>query len=193
MIVHPARALTRLLALVTLPLLALVALAFAVAAIIGGGSARSLAESTQLTAAWREVGTFLDRTAPAGGTTVLLAAAGAVLVGLVLLIGALAPARDREFTLAGEEDLRIRRRALRSAGVSLAGTARGTTSTSVRLRARRVRRGGRLKIVATRSPNADAAPIRNTLTERVAPLAAAFGLRTAVRTRVGRSRKSRTA
>lgn len=193
MIVVPARALTRLVALVVLPVLGLVAAAFAVAAIAGGSSARSLAESVQLTAAWREVGTFLSETAPSGGTTVLVAAAGAVIGGIVLLIGALAPARERELRLGGDPDTTVRRRALRGAIASLAGSARGTTGTRVRLRTRRLRSGGRLRVTATRSPRAQADPIRQALDERVAPLAAAFSLRTKITARVGRSRKSRTA
>lgn len=193
MIVYPARALTRLLALVVLPVLGLVSLGFALAAILGSSTARSLAESAQLTAAWREVGTFLSDTAPAGGQTVLLAAAGALLAGIVLLIGALAPARDREVPLTGDGDLTVRRRALRSAAASLAGDVRGTTDTKVRLRTRRLRSGGRLRIAATRSPRAEAAPITHTLKERIAPIADAFALRTKVSARVGKSRKSRIA
>lgn len=193
MIVHPSRALTRLVALILLPVLGVVALAFAVAAVIGGGAARSLADSAQLTSAWRSVGTFLAETAPDGGSTVLIAAAGAVLAGLVLLIGALAPAKDRELRLSGDSRLTIRRRALRSAAASLAGTARGTTSTKVRLRTRRLRSGGRLRVTATRSPRAEARPIKQTLSERIEPLAKAFSLRSSVSSRVGKSRKSRTA
>lgn len=193
MIVLPARALTRLLALVLLPLLGLVAAAFASAAIAGGANARSLADTAQLTQAWREVGTFLENTAPAGGTTVLVAAAGALLIGIILLIGALAPARERELALKDDRDLSIRRRALRSAFVAQAGSARGTTATKVRLRTRRLRRGGRLAVRATRSPRAEAAPIKQSLSARIEPLAAAFALRAKVSSRVGKSRKSRIA
>lgn len=192
MIVHPARAITRLIALVLLPLLGLVSLAFAVAAIIGGSSARSFAHTTELTQAWREVGTFLSHTAPAGGNSVLLAGAGAVVVGLVLLVGALAPARDRELAL-DDRDLTIGRRALRNAASSLAGAPRGTTDTKVRLKTRRLRSGGRLRVTATRSPRAQAAPIKQALGERVGPLATAFSLSTKITTRVGKSRKSRIA
>jgi hypothetical protein len=193
MIVYPSRALTRVVALLLLPVLGLVALAFAVAAVIGGDAARSVADSAQLTAAWRSVGTFLAETAPDGGSTALLAAAGAVLAGLVLLIGALAPAKDREIELRGEPHLTVRRRALRGAAASLAGTARGTTATKVRLRTRRLRSGGRLRVTATRSPRAEARPIKQTLSERIDPLANAFSLRSSVSSRVGKSRKSRTA
>ncbi|MDO9356451.1 MAG: hypothetical protein Q7T55_22325, partial [Solirubrobacteraceae bacterium] len=93
----------------------------------------------------------------------------------------------------GDDRLTVRRRALRSAAASLAGTARGTTTTKVRLRTRRLRSGGRLRVTAMRSPRAEARPIKQTLSERIDPLAKAFSLRSSVTSRVGKSRKSRTA
>ena len=193
MIVHLSRGLNRLLALVVLPLLGLVALAFAVAAVAGESSARSLADSTRLTDAWSEVGTFLRETAPQGETVVVLAGAGAVLLGLVVLIAALAPARERELHLKdGDPDLGIRRRALRAALVSRTGRVRGVTGVKVRLRPRRRKVGGTVRIRATRTPRGDAKAIAATYTERVAPLADAFGLRTKVTSSEGSSRSART-
>lgn len=193
MIVHPARALTRLIALILLPVLGLVSAAFAVAAIVGGNTARDLADASQLTAGWREVTGFLGGTASDGGTTVLVAAGGTLLVGLILLVGALAPARERELALKGDADLTIRRRALRTAASTLAGRPAGTTSTKVRLRTRRLRRGGRLRVEASRSPNVPSAPVKQSLSERIAPLASAFALRAKTTSRVGKSRKRRIA
>ncbi|MBJ7471377.1 MAG: hypothetical protein JHD16_08735 [Solirubrobacteraceae bacterium] len=193
MIVLPARALTRLIALIVLPVLGIAAAVAAVAAIVGGATARSLAEAAMLTDAWRQVGDFLDQTAPSGGSTVVLAAAGAVLGGVVLLIGALAPARERELTLDGDRELTIRRRALQGAAASLAGSVRDTTGAKVRVRTRRLRGGGRLRVRATQTPRGESSQITHTLAERVRPLATAFSLRLRVRSRTGTTRKSRIA
>jgi hypothetical protein len=191
-IVFLSRAVTRVVAFVVLPLLAVVAVAIAVAATIGENRTRDLADQSGLTDAWREVGPFLDRTAPSGDTAAVLAAIGAVLLGVVLLIGALAPTRERELPLADGTDLRIRRRALRSALQSLTGRVLGTTAAKVRVRPRRHRAGGRLDVQVTRTPRADPDAIRATLDERLGPLAGAFALRTKVRSAVGRSRRART-
>lgn len=192
MIVFLSRALTRVVALVVLPLAAVVAVAFAVAAIAGENETRKLADSTGLTDAWREVGPFLDRTAPSGDTAAVVAAAGAVVLGIVLLIGALAPSRERELQLVDRSDLRIRRRALRSALQATVGRVLGVTATKVRLRPRRRRGGGRIVVRVTRTPRADAGAIDSALTERLGPLSGAFSLRTKVRTAVGRNRRART-
>ncbi|MDO9407982.1 DUF6286 domain-containing protein [Patulibacter sp.] len=193
MIVHLSRGLNRLLALIVLPLLGLVALAFAVAAIAGESSARSLADSTRLTDAWAEVGTFLQETAPRGETVVVLAGVGAILVGLIVLIAALAPTRDRELHLKdGDPDLGIRRRALRGALQSRTGRVRGVTGVSVRLKPRRRKVGGTVRVRATRTPRGDAKAIDATYTERMAPISDAFGLRTKVQSSVGSSRRART-
>ncbi|WP_051471190.1 hypothetical protein [Patulibacter minatonensis] len=192
MIVFVSRAVTRVVAFVALPVLAVVAVLVAVAATVGENQSRKLADQSGLTDAWREVGPFLDRTAPSGDTAAVLAAIGAVLLGIVLLIGALAPSREREVPLADGADLRIRRRALRGALQSLTGRVLGTTGAKVRLRPRRRRAGGRLVVQVTRTPRADPDAIRATLDERLGPLAGAFALRTKVRTAVGRSRRART-
>lgn len=193
MIVHLARGLTRLLALVVLPLLGLVALALALAAVAGEGAARSAAAGTGLTDAWDEVGRFLAETAPRGGSVVLLAGAGAIVLGLVLVVAALVPTRERELRLRdGGPDLAIRRRALRAALSSRVGRVRGVTGSRVRLKPRRRRVGGTVRVRATRTPRADAAAVRGGLEERLAPVTGAFGLRTKISSSVGSSRRERT-
>lgn len=193
MIVYLSRGITRLLALIVLPLLGLVALAFAVAATIGENSARDLADSLYLTEGWRRVGTFLDTVAPRGETVVVVAAAGAIVVGLLLVIAALAPTRERELHLKdGDPDLGIRRRALRNALQSRTGRVRGVTGARLRLKPRRRKIGGTVRISATRTPRGDEAVIEATYDERLRPVADAFGLRTKIRSSVGSSRRART-
>lgn len=183
MIVHPARALTRVAALIILPALALVSLAFAVAAIIGGQASRSLASQLGLSDAWRELGAFLTETAPQGNSTVLLAGAGAVLAAILLMIGALAPARERELTLTADDSLAARRRALRAAAADLATGVRGTTDSSVKLKTRRIRSGGRLRVRADRHAQASPSQVNAALRERIEPLADAFALHSNVSSR----------
>jgi len=193
MIVFLSRGITRLVALIALPLLALVALAFAVAAVAGESASRSMADSTRLTAAWRDVGTFLSQTAPSGDTAAVAGGAGAIVLGLVLLIAALVPARERELHLQdGDPALGIRRRALRQALQSRTGRVRGVTGVRVRLRPRRRRVGGTVRVSATRTPRGDRKAIAAAYEERLAPVVDAFGLRTRIRTSVGSSRRART-
>lgn len=193
MIVFLSRGITRLVALIALPLLALVALAFAVAAVAGESASRSMADSTRLTAAWRDVGTFLRETAPSGDTAALAGGAGAIVLGLVLLIAALVPARERELHLRdGDPALGIRRRALRQALQSRTGRVRGVTGVRVRLRPRRRKVGGTVRVLATRTPRGDGKAIAAAYEERLAPVVDAFGLRTRIRTSVGSSRRART-
>jgi hypothetical protein len=193
MIVYLSRGITRLLALIVLPLLGLAALGFAVAAIAGENSARDLADSLYLTEGWRRVGTFLDTVAPRGETVVVVSAAGAILLGLVLVIAALAPTRERELHLkSGDPDLGIRRRALRNALQSRTGRVRGVTGAKLRLKPRRRKVGGTVRVNATRTPRGDRQAIAATYDERLKPIADAFGLTTKIQSSVGSSRRART-
>jgi hypothetical protein len=193
MIVYLSRGITRLVALLALPLLGLAALAFAVAAIIGENRARDLADSLYLTEGWARVGTFLETVAPRGESVVVASAAGAVVLGLVLVIAALVPTRERELHLKdGDPALGIRRRALRNALQSRTGRVRGVTGATVRLKPRRRRVGGTVRVRATRTPRGDAKAIAAVYDERLAPVADAFGLRTRVSSTVGSSRRART-
>jgi hypothetical protein len=193
MIVYLSRGITRLVALLALPLLGLAALAFAVAAIIGESRARDLADSLYLTEGWARVGTFLETVAPRGESVVVASAAGAVVLGLVLVIAALVPTRERELHLKdGDPALGIRRRALRNALQSRTGRVRGVTGATVRLKPRRRRVGGTVRVRATRTPRGDAKAIAAVYDERLAPVADAFGLRTRVSSTVGSSRRART-
>jgi hypothetical protein len=182
-----ARGLTRLVALILLPLLAVVALAFAVAAVIGQSRAASLARSLQLTSAWHQVGRFLARVAPAGQSVVIIAAVGAVVLGAVLLIGSLVRTRERELHLDGEPDLGIRRRALQDALQSLPTRRPGVTSTQVRLRGRR----RTARVQSTLTPRAQPEEIDAALTRELEPLTTAFALKVRVRGSLGRQRRAR--
>lgn len=193
MIVFLARGVARLVALVVLPLLGLVALAFAVAATIGENASKDLADSTGLTGLWGDVGRFLQTTAPSGDTAAVAGGAGAVVLGLLLVVATLVPRRERELHLAdGDPTLGIRRRALRNALASRTGRVRGVTSDRVRLKPRRRRTGGTVRVLATRTPRGDRQAIAATYDERLKPVAQAFGLRTKVQSRVGSSRRART-
>jgi hypothetical protein len=170
-----------------------VALAFAVAAVAGESSARSLADTTRLTDAWQEVGTFLTDVAPRGETVVAASAAGAIVLGLLLVIAALVPTRERELHLKdGDPDLGIRRRALKNALQSRVGRVRGVTAVRLRLRPRRRKVGGTVRVSATRTPRGDGDAIATAYRERLAPITDAFGLRAKIASSVGSSRKART-
>lgn len=189
MIVWLARGVTRIVALVVLPVLAVVALGAAVAAVAGGRRTADAAEALGVTAAWRSVGDAL-----AGGAvderTLALVGAGALAGGLVLLVGVLVPRRERDLPLQDDETLAVRRRAIRQAVGHLAGGVNGVADARVRVRARRLRSGGRLRIRAARVARADASTVVPAVGARVRPVADALGLRTRVRGRAASSRKA---
>lgn len=189
MIVWIARGVTRLVALVVLPVLALLSLAVTVAVVAGGSRTTDALASLGVTDAWRSLGDALG-----GGRldaqTVAIAGAVALVAGLVLLVGALVPRKERDVPLAADHDLAVRRRALRQALGAVAETVPGVSDARVRVRLRRVRDGGRVRIRAARVARGDGSAIVAAVRARVEPVATALGLRARVRETVASSRKA---
>jgi len=183
------RALLRLVTFVLLVVLAVAGLAAAVFSIQGGTGGLSLpklAEYAQLPAVRDRTGDLLSAVEASGSVArySLLAGALAVLLGLLLLIAALVPRRERLVELERGDDgtLNARRRPLAQAARALVEPARGVTEAKVRARARR-RGGGTLRVRALRTRPAQDAAIRASIAERLQPLTQPFKLKTTVRVR----------
>lgn len=148
-----ARSLTRLVGSLLIVALALVGAAAAVFCIQGGHGTLSLAglaSDLHLAALRHTVGIYLLRLRSPGPVAFVsaFAGAGAVLLGLVLLVGALVPRRERLVVLAGGEQGQIaaRRRALAQAAALLAEQPRGVLGAKARARPWRRKPGGRLRV-----------------------------------------------
>jgi len=183
------RALLRLVTFVLFVVLAVAGLAAAVFSIQGGTGGLSLpklAEYAQLPAVRDRTGDLLSAVEASGGVArySLLAGALAVLLGLLLLVAALVPRRERLVELERGDDgtLNARRRPLAQAARALVEPARGVTEAKVRARARR-RGGGTLRVRALRTRPAQDAAIRASIAERLQPLTQPFKLKTTVRVR----------
>lgn len=175
------RALVRLLGFLLLIALALVGLGFALAALLGDQLGVQLEASA--------VSRWLERL-EGDGTQVLEAVIGGgmVLLGLLLLIGALAPRRERRAVLEQGEDgtLDARRRPLAQMFTALAERTRGVTHAKAKLRLGRRVRHGRLVLRAERPRTTESSAVRETVQANVGELAAAFGLKTRVQAPLGR-------
>ena len=183
------RALLRIVTFVVLVVLAVAGLAAAVFSIQGGTGGLSLpklAEYAQLPAVRDRTGDLLSAVEASGSVArySLLAGALAVLLGLLLLVAALVPRRERLVELERGDDgtLNARRRPLAQAARALVEPARGVTEAKVRARARR-RGGGTLRVRALRTRPAQDAAIRASIAERLQPLTQPFKLKTTVRVR----------
>ena len=175
------RALVRLLGFLLLIALALVGLGFALATLLGD-----------------ELGVQLDGSAVSrwferlegDGTQILEAVIGGgmVLLGLLLLIGALAPRRERRAVLEQGElgTLDARRRPLAQMFTVIAERTRGVTHAKAKLRLGRRPRHGRLVLRAERPRTTESAAVRESVRSAVGELAAAFGLKTRVQVPLGR-------
>jgi hypothetical protein len=173
------RALLRLLGFLLLIALALVGLGFALAALLGDQLGVQLEGSA--------VSRWLERLE--GNDTQLLEAViggGMVVLGLLLLIGALAPRRERRAVLEQAEHgtLDARRRPLAQMFTALAERTRGVTHAKATLRRRA--RHGRLVLRAERSRTTDSTAVREAVRSNVGELAAAFGLTTRIHAPLGR-------
>ena len=175
------RALVRLLGFLLLIALALVGLGFALAALLGDQLGVQLEGSA--TSRW------LERL-EGNGTQVLEAVIGGgmVLLGLLLLIGALAPRRERRAVLEQGEHgtLDARRRPLAQMFTALAERTRGVTHAKAKLRLGRRARHGRLVLRAERPRTTESTAVREAVRSDVGELAAAFGLKTRVQAPLGR-------
>lgn len=184
------RALARVIAVLLPAALALAGLAVAIAS-VGSGEGFSvpwLAELIGLPSLERAVGDWFASLEADGPVAVVaaLCGAGAVLLGLALLVGVLVPRRERLVTLhsAKEGDITARRRALKHVGEALVQEAGDVTGARVKVRPRR-RRGGRLRVTAHRTRPADPDSVRSAATAALEPLTGKLPLRAKVRTRRG--------
>ena len=184
-------ALVRVLAFVLLLALAVVGLAAAVFSIQGGTETLSyseLASMAGLPEARDAISGWCDQIAADGSIAVVavLCGVGAILLGLLLIVGVLVPRRERLITLEQREDgtLAARRRPLALVARTLAEQARGVTEAKVRARPRR-RAGGTLTVRAARTRQTDEATARSGVEAQLEPLVGPFDLRTRVASRVG--------
>lgn len=186
------RTLTRLITFLLLLALAVFGGAVAVFSIGGGSGTFSLPGLAELIGlpVLRDDAGMLLRAVEAGGPIALvtaLAALGAIVVGLLLLIGAFAPRRERLVVLEQDDSgtLAARRRPLARAAAALAEGTRGVTATRVRVRPRRRGRGGKLRVRASHPRTADPDQVRTAATSALEPLTGAFGLKATVEPKLG--------
>lgn len=184
------RAIARLVAFVLLVLLAVVGLAVAVAS-LGGGSGFSipglaeLVNLPQLEDRARDLFEQVESPGPAEAVPAL-AGLGGVVVGILLLVGALWPRRERLVTLeeGSEGTLAARRRSLAQVAGALAEQARPVSTTKVRVRPRRRGQGGRLEVRAVHPRSYEAEEVERQATGSLEPLTSAFALKAKVRPRL---------
>jgi hypothetical protein len=136
-----------------------------------------------------DVGRFLHHVGAPGPVAglALLCGLAAVILGMLLVAGVIAPRRERLVVL--ERDAREGRLAARPAPLremvrALAASAPGATSiTRPRLRRRGKLRSGHLTVTAARSRTHDARQVERAINERLQPLTEPFGVRSRVRVR----------
>lgn len=187
------RALTRLVGVLWMLALALLGLGVALYcldALISLGSARP-DRLLGLASIRRHVEHFLDQLAAGGPTAglALLCGLGAMLLGILLLVGALGSRKQRLAVLEHDTTngiLAARPRALRDMSRALAEQTPGATSVK-RPKLALSRRGtrGRLKVTASRARTSDPSELEHELKERLGPIIDPFKLKPSVRVRVG--------
>lgn len=177
-----ARMLARLVSFVLLVVLAVAGLAAAVFCISGGTSGASLANLAHLVRLddLRDaIGGWLGQlegSGPVAGIAALCGI-GAVLLGLLLLVGLLVPRRERLVTLEEDESgtLAARRRSLAHIAATLAQRARGVTDARARVRAGR-RSGGKLRVRATQTRPSEGGATEAAVREQLGELTGTFAL-----------------
>ncbi|MFZ0387529.1 MAG: hypothetical protein WAL22_17840 [Solirubrobacteraceae bacterium] len=188
------RTLVRLVGVVWMLVLALFGLGVAlycVDALVSLGSVRP-DRLLHLPSVRDHVGRFLDQMAAPGATAglALLCGLGAMLLGVLVLIGVLGRRRDRLVILDQDRHgvIAARRRPLSDMTRALAEPVNGATSVK-RPKFSLSRRGtrGTLKVNATRTRKTDARELQTALEKAVAPITEPFGLTPRVRVRLGES------
>jgi hypothetical protein len=187
------RALTRLIGVLLMLALALLGLGIALYcldALVNVGSARP-DRLIGLPSIHRHIGHFLDQLAAGGPTAglALLCGLGAMLLGILLLVGALGSRKQRLAVLERDTEsgnLAARPSTLREMSRALAEQTPGATSVR-RPKLALSRRGnsGRLKVTASRTRASDPREIEPALKERLGPISEPFRLKPRVRVRVG--------
>jgi hypothetical protein len=139
------------------------------------------------------VGHFLDQLAAPGSTAglALLCGLGAMLLGILLLIGVLGRRQQRLAILEHDSQtgaIAARRRPLGDMARALAQPTNGATSVKrPKLTLSRRGTGGKLKLNVTRTRTADPRELQAALQTAVEPITEPFGLRPQVRVRLGES------
>jgi hypothetical protein len=179
--------------LVLLVALALAGLAAAVFSIQGGDQPLSLpglAKHVRLPELAETVGDYLDQLEADGplAKRSALAGAGAVLVGALLLLGVLAPRRERLVTFERSKagKLGARRRTLASVAEALAEQARGVTSAKAGVRPRGRMRSGRLRVRVSHPRSYQKRDVEERVASAVSPLVDSSGLTSRVEASVGK-------
>jgi len=188
-----ARGLARLIALLLTATLALAGVVVAVFSIQGDSSTLSLpslVDLVALDALHASVGGLLADLETDGPVAAMtgLAAAAAVLLGLILLFGVLVRRRERLVVMHSDADgtIAARPRALGRAAEALGEQSRDVLRTSTRTKARRRGRGGRLRLTVYHARTVDGTAAATAGRDRLRALAGSFALRVRVRSRVPR-------
>lgn len=177
------RALARLAAFLVCLALAALSLLIALVTVLP-----ALAEAFGLVALRGATADYLAALAAPGTAAVvsLLAGLCAVLVALLLLVGALAPAR--EWLVVSDDGqggrLAARRRALAHLAEALVAGVAGVTEVRAKVRPSRRGRGGRLDVATTHTRAESPDEVRSEAEAALAPLAQGFSLKTRVRPRI---------
>ena len=188
------RAVARFVALVLFVALALAGLTAAVFTIQGGDrplSLPGLAQHLRLPDARDNVGDYLDRLEADGplASRSALAGTGAVVAGVLLLLGVLAPRREGTVVFDEGEDgsgsLAARRRTLAGAAEALAEQARGVTAAKADVRPAGRLRKGRLRVRVAHARNQQQREIEERVLSAVSPLVEAARLEPRVEAKVG--------
>lgn len=135
------------------------------------------------------VARFLHQVSAPGPTAALalLCGVGAVVLGIALLLGVLAPRRQRLLVMERDRQdgsLAARSAPLREMAHALAASAPGTTAVArPRLRRAGRLRSSRLTITASRSRAHDPQQVEHAIDDRLGPLTGPFGVRSRVRVR----------
>lgn len=163
--IPPARALARLVGTLLLIVLAVGGIVVAVFCIQGDEQTLSLphlASLLHLDELRATVGRWFEGLEASGPDAALaaLCGLGAIALGLLLLIGAIVPGRDRLLTVDEAEEGRLtaRRRPTQKALESLAERPGDVLAAKARVRPRRTGRGGRASLVLTKTKTADETP-----------------------------------
>jgi hypothetical protein len=186
-----ARALARLLALLLTAALAAGGLVVAVFSVQGDSATLSLpglVHRARLDDLHARVGVLLAQLEAPGplARVAALAGAGAIALGLLLLLGVLTRKREPLVVLRSDADgtVAARPRALDHAAVTLVEQSRDALHAKARIRARRRGTGGRLRLTAYHAASTDQATATAASRARVQALAEAFSLRLRIRGRV---------
>ena len=189
-VLRPLVRLIGVLWMLVLALFGLAVAAYCVDALVSLGSARP-DRLLHLPSVRRHVGRFLDQLAAPGSTAglALLCGLGAMLLGILLLIGVVGRRKQRLVILSrGRESgaIAARARPLQDMARALAEPTSGATSVR-RPRLSLARRGtrGKLKVNATRTRTTDPRELQTAVEKALEPITEPFGLRPRVRIRLG--------